>query len=224
MRFLLTLCILLTANVRAADTDVRALVSQWITAGAKARSLEIDFIQERKLKALRKPLTKPGKIWFQRPDSFRWQIAEPPAIVAVRKSGGDLMVADTQKKKLTIHTQAELEADLAKGGGHGFSMMTASMPDTMVAFEKVFEIDAINETAEKGVWELHLDLRDRKARIAVYKIIFLIVPADGSLRQFEIQMRDGSVTTTRITRAVKNQPIPAGTFSIDTTGYTIVKP
>lgn len=203
--------------------DARALVQRWIKAGAEVTSIEADFVQERRLKALRKPLIKPGRIWFQRPESFRWQIGEPPAIIAVRKSGGDLQVVDTREKKLRVWTAVELAEEAANGRGHGLGITGAGFPATMEAFENVFEIKLATETAEKGVWDLRLNLRDRKARLAVDDVVFTIVPADGTLRQFRVLMRDGSVTTTRMTSVKKNQPIQPQFFQIDTPGCAIEK-
>ncbi len=212
-----------SVSLRAADAaaaEARSLVSKWIAAGAKTKSLEIDFVQERRLKALRMPLTKPGKIWFQRPDSFRWQIGAPPSLVAVRKSGGELRVADVKEKTLRVWSAAELAAEAANGKEHGFAMAGAGFPSSLEAFEKTFEIRSAMETSVPGVWDLHLDLRDRKAGIVVKEIVFTIEPADGSLKKFDILMRDGSVMTTRVLAAKKNSIAPAGTFQLDESGLT----
>ena len=215
------LCVLVSTHLCGADAspDPRALVVQWITAGAKVKSLEIDFVQERKLKALRMPLTKPGKIWFQRPESFRWQINEPPTLIAVRKAGGDLRAADMKEKTLRVWSAAELAAEAANGKGHGFAMAGAGFPASIEAFEQMFEINSAKETATPGVWDVRLDLRDKKAGIFVKEIVFTIQPDDGSLKKFDIFMRDGSIMTTRVLTAKKNRALPASVFEVDTTGY-----
>lgn len=192
---------------------------QWVEAGVKVKSLEIDFVQERRLRSLRQPLTKPGKIWFQRPGSFRWQIGDPPAIIAVSKPGGDLAVIESKEKRFRVWTADELAAEAASGKGHGFAMAGSSFPASLESFERQFEIVSARETAEAGVWDLHLDLRDRKAGIFVKEIVFTIQPADGALRKFDVIMRDGSVQTTRITSVKKNGAIPPGVFAPDVSGY-----
>lgn len=218
----LVLCVFVSTSLCGASStaDPRAIVVQWITAGAKVKSLEIDFVQERKLKALRMPLTKPGKIWFQRPESFRWQINEPPTLIAVRKSSGDLRVADAKEKTLRVWSATELAAEAANGKGHGFAMAGAGFPASIEAFEQMFEINSAKETPTPGVWDVRLDLRDKKAGIFVKEIIFTIQPDDGSLKKFDIFMRDGSIMTTRVLAAKKNRSIPASVFEVDTTGFT----
>lgn len=226
MRLLLVLSVLSVLgapSIRAADEKARAIVKQWIEAGAKVKSLEIDFVQERKLKALRQPLTKSGKIWFQRPDSFHWQIGEPPAILAIRKSGGDLQVADIQEKKIHVWSPDEITAEQANGKGHGFAMAGSGFPASIETFEQQFEINAAHEAKEHGVWDVNLDLRDRKAGIFVKDIVFTIRPDDGTLSKFDIFMRDGSIMTTRVVSAKKNVVIPVGAFQLDATGYELEK-
>lgn len=223
LRWFVLLLLLFSLTARAEDAKARELVKQWIEQGAKAKSLEIDFVQERRLRALRVPLTKPGKIWFQRPESFRWQIGEPPAMIAVRKSGGELRVLDAKEKSLRVWTAEELAIEAGNGKGHGFAMAGSGFPASIESFEQMFEIDGAKETATPGVWDIQLDLRDRKAGIFVKEIIFTVVPADGSLKKFDINMRDGSTTTTRVITAKKNDTIPAAIFKPDESGFTLEK-
>lgn len=223
IRPLVLFLLLFSLTARAEDAKARELVKQWIEQGAKAKALEIDFVQERRLRALRVPLTKPGKIWFQRPESFRWQIGEPPAMIAVRKSGGGLRVLDAKEKTLRVWSAAELAAEAGNGKGHGFAMAGSGFPASIEMFEQMFEIDGARETATPGVWDVRLDLRDRKAGIFVKEIVFTVVPADGSLKKFDIIMRDGSTTTTRVVAAKKNAAMPARVFDPDESGFTLMK-
>ena len=223
IRWFLLAFMFLTLRASAAEPEARAIVRQWIETGAKVKSLEIDFMQERKLKTLRMPLSKPGKIWFQRPESFRWQINQPPTLIAVRKSGGDLRVADTKGKTMRVWSASELAAEAANDKGNGYAMAGAGFPSSMEAFEEMFEINAAKETGTPGVWDVRLDLRDRKAGIFVKEIVFTIQPGDGSLKKFDIFMRDGSIMTTRVLTAKKNPAIPPSVFQIDETGYKLEK-
>ena len=214
----------LSLSASAADVDARAIVQQWITAGAKVKSVEIEFVQERKLKALRQPLSKNGRLWFQRPEAFRWQIGEPPTMIAVRGANGSLQVADTTKKTLRVWTAAELAAEAGNGKGQGFGMAGAALPNSLEAFEQVFLIRSAKESERPGVWVVRLDLRDKKAGIFVKEILFTIEPASGSLHQFEIHMRDTSIMSTRVLKEKKNQAIPSSQFKLETEGYTVEHP
>jgi outer membrane lipoprotein-sorting protein len=203
--------------------EPRDVVRRWIEAGKDVRSIESDFMQERQLKALRQPLSKPGKLWFQKPGSFRWQIGDPPVTVATRKDGGDLTVLETREKKARVWSAAKLAGEAAQKGGQGFALIGAGFAATLEQFESVFEIKSAKETKEPGVWEVFLDLRDKKAGLVVKDVVFLIAPADGALRQFELRMRDGSILRTRIGAVKKNGNIPEVIFSADTTGYEVAQ-
>lgn len=205
----------------SAEADARQTAARWIAAGAKLKSLEASFAQERQLKTLRQPLSKPGKLWFQRPSAFRWQIGDPPAIIAVRSATGGLVVADTKSKKATLWSAEALEREAAEHGGQGFTMMSGSFAASLEEFEKTFEIKSASSTKMPGQVELLLALRDKKAAIVVKEVSFLVQPATGALDQFELRMRDGSVLRTRITAARRDAAVPAGTFTLDTSGYQI---
>ena len=63
-----------------------------------------------------------------------------------------------------------------------------------------------------GQWRLELDLKDRRASLAVKDVFFHIEPATGALHLMEFQLRDGSLLRTRITQALKNLPLPKNLF------------
>lgn len=205
----------------AAEAAARQAAAQWIAAGAKLKSLEATFVQERQLKALRQPLSKPGKLWFQRPSAFRWQIGDPPAIIAARSARGGLVVADTKSKKATLWSPEALDREVAEQGGQGFAMMSGSFAASLEEFEKMFEIKSAAPTKTPGQTELLLALRDKKAAIVVKEVSFLVQPATGALDQFELRMRDGSILRTRITAARRDAAPPAGIFTLDTSAYKI---
>jgi outer membrane lipoprotein-sorting protein len=206
---------------RSAETEARQTAAQWIAAGAKLKSLEASFVQERQLKALRQPLSKPGKLWFQRPSAFRWQIGEPPAIIAVRYVKGGLTVADMKARKATQWSAEALDREIAERGGQGFAMMAGSFAASLEEFEKIFEIKSAAPTKALGQMELLLALRDKKAALVVKEISFLVQPATGALDQFELRMRDGSILRTRITAARRDAAPPPGAFVLDTSGCEI---
>ncbi len=94
-------------------------------------------------------------------------------------------------------------------------MAGSGFPASIEAFEQMFEIDGAKETGTPGVWDVQLDLRDRKAGVFVKEIIFTVVPSDGSLRKFDILMRDGSMTTTRVVAAKKNAVMAPSIFELN---------
>ena len=207
------------------DSSARDLVTRWIQATQKLTSLEAEFRQERQLKTLRKPLIKSGRLWFKRPDGFRWQIDEPPALIAVRApDGGGLKVADMKARRVRLWSTTELQtaADASNGGG-GFSMFQMGFSPSIEEFEKMFEISSATPGSEQGQWNVHLTLKDSRARLAVKDIVFTLRPDLGALDGFEIQLRDGSILRTLITRAMPDAVIANDVFMIDTNGFSLIQ-
>jgi hypothetical protein len=92
-----------------------------------------------------------------------------------------------------------------------------SQTTTIEAFETAFTLKNARSIDEApGQWRLELDLKDRRAALAVKDVYFHIEPATGALHLMEFQLRDGSLLRTRITRALKNPSLPKDLFTPDT--------
>jgi hypothetical protein len=93
-RCILFFIALLTLPVHADDTE--AILRDWISKQATIRSLRADFIQTRRLPALRIPLKKSGTVWFGTEGRFRWQVGNPAELLVV-KSPNDFLVIEPKK-------------------------------------------------------------------------------------------------------------------------------
>jgi outer membrane lipoprotein-sorting protein len=56
---------------------------------SKIRTISADFVQQKELKILRRPLVSRGRFLFSAPDSVRWEYQTPVQVVSLVK-GGDL--------------------------------------------------------------------------------------------------------------------------------------
>ena len=207
--------------------EQRGTVEKWLKTAAKTRTVQGEFDQVRYLKGVNKPLIRAGRIWMQKPASFRWQIGEPPAMIAIRGSDDKLTVLDSREKKAKVWTHEALLQQEAEGKGQGIAMLGSGLADSMAEFEKRFEIvDVEAVAAQPGDYAFTLRLRDRTATVFVKSIVLTVGLADGAMRSFVILMRDGSRMETVIRRFSLNQSIDSSIFKVDTTGYQIeeVKP
>lgn len=202
-------------------------MEQWLKTTAKNRTVQGEFDQVRYLKGVNKPLIRAGRIWMQKPASFRWQIGEPPSMIAIRGSDERLTVLDAREKKARVWTHDALLQQEAEGKGQGIAMLGSGFSDSMAEFEKRFEIvDVEAVTTQPGDYSFTLRLRDRTATVFVKSIVLTVGLADGSMRSFVILMRDGSRMETLVRKFSLNQSIDPTVFRVDTTGYEIeeVKP
>ena len=75
--------------IHAADTP--ANLDAWFNQQSRIVSWQADVIQTRSLRSVSQPLTNSGRIWFQAPNSFRWELGSPARTVATRQ-GNQLLL------------------------------------------------------------------------------------------------------------------------------------
>ena len=82
MRALLFLLSLI--SIARAELDVKPLEA-WIARQKDMKSLEADFVQERKLPSLKKPVSTPGRLRMERPGKLLWEsnVIRDPLLVCL---------------------------------------------------------------------------------------------------------------------------------------------
>jgi outer membrane lipoprotein-sorting protein len=218
-----------TPHTHAADpteAEAKAALQQWMTASSKTKTVTADFEQLRNLRNVKRPLRKPGKLWIEREGGkFRWQIGEPPTVIAVRGADGGMMVVDVADKEAQVWTKEALLEKEKEGKGQGFSsMMEAMHTPTLAEFEQRFELkDWRVDAANPNWWEFDLAFRDRRTSLVVRQLQLAVNTQDGALRSMTLHMRDGSSLSTVIRSYTLNKAVPADTFNMDTAGYEVKK-
>lgn len=198
---------------------LRPLVSEWLQNSSRFTTLTVDFVQERQLRALRRPLSRSGKLWITREGRVRWQIDEPPALLLTR-SGPDrpLVWIDTKKK---TWRRLDSSDDATQGQSQALGLLLQSQAASLATFEEAFTLKRAVPVAEAtGRWRLELDLKDRRASLSVKDVFFEIEPATGALHLMEFQLRDGSVLRTRMTSALKDGAMDPRLFEPKLDGLT----
>lgn len=202
--------------------EARPLLEKWMEKAAKVKTVQAEFEQLRTLSTVRVPLRKQGKIWMDKDGSFRWQLGEPPTMTVVRDKAGSLTVLDAKDKKATTWTKEALLNEEKQGRGQGFAMLDAMQSPSMADFEKTFEVKGASQVADApGLWRFDLALRDRQAGVFVREVQFTVNLEEGTFAGLLIVMRDSSSMGTNIRSVRLNQPVPADTFKVDTSGYTV---
>lgn len=210
-------------NLRAAEESLqpRAILEQWLEKANKLRSMEADFEQVRYLNSVGRPLRKPGQLWMEKPDLFRWQVGSPPALLAVREKGGSFVFVDSHDKTAKVWTRDALATQIAEGKEQGLSMMSRGFSGDIKEFEQHFELKGAKPLDQAGVYTLELRLKDRRATMFVLEVNMTVCVTDGSLRSFVIFMRDGSRYETNVRSYKLNANINDTLFKVDTSGYKV---
>lgn len=208
MRLLLALLLILPLR---AEPDTAPLAA-WLARHGELRALTADFVQQRTLPALKKPVETPGTLAMTRDGKLRWELGAPAKTVAV-SDGDTIILADVEKKRARrmdaddpqARSFTMLSGDAMKGGLEGF----------LEAFEPV-ESRVVN-----GIYQLTTRPKDRRMRGKVGWVYFDIDVSTHQLRALEIRLDDKSRIKTIFSNTRLNPPIPEERFRFDLAGYLV---
>ena len=208
-RLIFLFLLLLAAPLRAEDTQT--ILRDWISKQAAISSLRADFIQTRRLPALRIPLKKSGTVWFGTEGRFRWQVGDPAELL-VLKSPNDFLVIEP-KKSLARRFSASSSAARA--------MQELPMPIaiSLDEFQRRFEVVSLKEDGARI--DLRLTPKDPRLAEGLKSLRILFDPATGAVALFEMTFRDGSEVSTEFTRIERNPTLPAELFQHDLRDFKI---
>jgi hypothetical protein len=213
--FLLTF--MLFAVARGADAPDLTPVRDWIFHASKLKSVEAEFIQERFLKTLNRPLINPGRLWFKAPGSVRWQIGDPPKTIAVQAAKEqDFFVLEPREK---VARQFPLKGSSPKRN-QILTFLEAGFPQTIEEFQQRFRIDSVRRVGD-GTFQISGQIADRRAATAILKVLFVIHETSHQLRRLEVWFRDGSKVINKFQKVTENASVPGSVFQIDLAGYRI---
>src|SRR5688500_1120498 len=75
--FLVIAALSAVVNLQAAAPVDLTPIKKWIDRQDEFKSVAASFTQSRALRSLRSPVTTPGRLWFQAPENFRWELGVP---------------------------------------------------------------------------------------------------------------------------------------------------
>lgn len=220
---LVVACGITWAEDQAAPEAARAALAQWFAAGAKVRTVQADFEQLRMLRSVRRPLRKTGGMWMDKDSGqFRWQVGEPPELLAIRLSVGTMTVLDVRRKEARVWSREALMDEGADATGQTFAMLSAMQHMSLADFDRRFELAAATrDPVDAGRWRFEWRFKDARTALVVLKLAFDVHVGDGTLQSFTMHMRDGSSLSTIIRSQTLNRPIPPEIFAVDTAGYSV---
>ena len=198
------LCILASANLRAADTN--AVLDAWFAAQAKVQSISADFVQTRTLKTLVQPLTAAGHLWFAPPNQFRWELGRPAQTIALRHAD-DMFVIYPRLKRAEHYP---LGASAPSEWRDAMSLLDAGFPRTRQEFDAQFKIQSLTATNE--TWLLALQPRRAAAREIMPELRVILATNDFALAGTVLVFMDGSRMRNDLTNIVVNAPMDEKIF------------
>lgn len=196
---------LCAAGVFAADTNV--FLDAWIAEQAKVKTWTAEFTQTRQVQTLKQPLRSKGRIAFEAPNRFRWELGQPAQTIAVRGSNEMLVLYPRLK-------QAE-RYPLAGEGNEpwrdALALMDAGFAQSRAELEERFALASIAET--NGVAEVRLTPKSSRAKRFLSEVVLSVRTNTFEMVANEMRFADGTRLRNDFTNAVKNAELPAGTFA-----------
>ncbi len=195
-----------------ADEAARKVIADWISSQKDIKALEVEFVQDRKLRGLKKPLRSTGKFWLSKPDMMRWQVGDPIKTLAIYK--GDLATVIKpekneyrQRKSGTSEESSEAERNFLQSG----------LPESLEAFEKFAKIgDTRKVKFNEALTGVDLTLLDKKAASAIDSLTLFIDEKNQLLAGYEIKFRDRSEVLTRFSKINRNPTLSDALFTPET--------
>jgi len=212
IRCLLLFIVLLVLPVRAEDTD--AILRDWIAKQSSIRSLRADFLQTRRLAALRIPLKKSGTVWFGADGRFRWQVGDPVEMLVV-KSPDEFLVIEP-KKSLARRLSASSPASRV------FQELPMPFAVSLEEFSRRFEVLSLENNA--GRIDLLLRPKDPRLAEGMKTLRIRFDASSGAVSLFEMAFRDGSEVSTEFTLIERNPKLAPDLFQPDLSGLKIENP
>jgi outer membrane lipoprotein carrier protein len=206
MRALLVLFALI--SIAHAELDLKPLET-WLGRQKTLRSLDADFVQERKLPSLKKPVTTPGRMRMVRPGKLRWELGDPVKTLAV-SDGTTMTLLDVAKKRGKTIDSGSAEA-------RQFTLLSDEAFRDLAGFQAAFE--PVESRMNGAIYQLTVRPKDKAMRKHVAWMFLDIDTRSHELRALDLQLEDKTRIRTVFSNAKINGKVDPAVFTPDTTGY-----
>ncbi len=213
MRLAVLLSLMLLANSAVAQEAVDMTpVKKWIALQKDLRTVEADFTQTRSIRALRSPVSSPGKLWLTHAGEIRWEIGVPLKTVFLRRKDTCLLI-QPQKQRFTV---LSAESDSAFNP-QSFPMMELPIATSFADFAKRFEVLQVKPDGKSC--QLEFLPREPQARKFLKSIRVQFDTEDGRPHFFEVLTKDGAALKNEFSNVRLNQKLDRAIFDFDLNGY-----
>lgn len=215
---LFLLIFLCSAEAGPLDSS-REFLTAWMDQQANIKTWSADVVQIRNLKTLVRPLKSRGKVWFQQPNRFRWQLGDPPRTIAVRKDD-ELLIIYPRLKQIERFAAGE---DIDPAWKQVLALLEVGFPSDTETFFARYEL--ITTTRFKKSWKFELRPAAEVARKLLDRVTVEISIRDYTLLATELVFPDGSTMKNRFIHRRLNPELNEALFDFEIEeGYTVVNP
>jgi outer membrane lipoprotein carrier protein len=206
MRALLILLSLV--SLARAELDLKPL-EVWIGKQKTLQSLDANFVQERKLPSLKKPVATPGRMRMVRPGKLCWELGNPVKTLAV-SDGSTMTLLDVAKKR-------GKKIDTSSPEARQFTLLSEEAFRDLAGFQQAFEL--VESRMSGTIYQLTVRPKDKSLRKHVSWMFLDIDTGSQELRALDLELEDKSRIRTVFSNAKINAKVDPAIFTPDTTGY-----
>jgi outer membrane lipoprotein-sorting protein len=196
----------------------KGALDAWLAHQEKVKTWTADVKQTRQLKALKRALTTPGRIWFAGHHQFRWELGDPVRTLAFRRDQ-ELLVLYPQLRRAEKYEFASVKEPAMQ---QARLLMDVGFPAEPNEFHSLYELLSHSETETEHL--LKLRPRDEQAREVLTELKLKIRKADWALLSTEMSFPDGSGMSNTFSNHQFNVALPAHILEPDLKDYTLVEP
>ncbi len=213
-RFCLFISLTLSAIAAGAEPQTLDLrpIKQWLAHQDKIHSISADFTQTRAFHSLKDPLVSKGHFWFVAPGSFRWEMGDPPKMIAVKKKDVIYLIQPAKKK-----AERFLVEKLQQQGGP--AMFKFPLAKDFEDFQRQFEVRAL--TVEGSRCHAEVVPKDPATRKFLTEMKFDFETSTGKLFAMEMRFKEGSSMRNEFSGVQINPRIDPATFNYELTDFQV---
>ncbi len=168
-------------------------------AAGRIDSVHADFVQEKHLPILARPLVSKGVFYYRQPDALRWEYTSPVRSILIMHQGD---------AKRYIQTESGLEED----AGQGLSAMQFVLPEIAAWLSGRFDDNPMfTATLEKGP-KIVLTPKTEAFSKIILRIELLFADQPGVINTVTIFENEIAFTRIVFKNTTINQPIPDSLF------------
>jgi outer membrane lipoprotein-sorting protein len=215
IRLALSFFILAIASTTHAQTN--SPLASWLAAQPNIETWSAELTETKVLKSLSSPIVSTGRVWFAKPNKFRWELGNPAVTIAVR-AGEEMQVIYPRLKRVEIYPLNQ-----AGPWRDALSLLEAGFPKDQSDLEARFRI--VSQATGNGLCNVVLQPKSASARKLMPQITIAFGTNDFTLRATELQFADGSTMRNDFRNIALNPKIDPSLFSPKITGdFQIVQP
>ena len=195
-------------SLARAELDLKPLET-WIGKQKTLQSLDANFVQERKLPSLKKPVATPGRMRMVRPGKLHWELGNPVKTLAV-SDGRTMTLLDVAKKR-------GKRIDTSSPEARQFTLLSEEAFRDLAGFQQAFEL--VESRMSGAIYQLTVRPKDKSLRKHVAWMFLDIDTRSQELRALDLELEDKSRIRTVFSNAKINAKVDPAIFTPDTTGY-----